>query len=85
MTRTILVPIDFSKNALVAAKYALGFARDSNFKLHFIHAYQPFKSGFLTREDNEEEREEARLEGEEKIAQFRERSEIREQWQLPSV
>ena len=72
LQRTILVPSDFSKNALVAARYALGFALQSGYKLHFIFAYQPFKSAFQTMADNEAERKEAQLDSEERMEAFRE-------------
>src|SRR5690606_31160210 len=69
--RSILVPTDFSKNALIAASYALGFARQAGYKIHFIHAFQPFKSAFQTREDNDKEKEESRLDAEERMEKFR--------------
>lgn len=72
MPRTILVPTDFSKNARVAAKYAVGFARYSNYKVHFLHAFQPLKSAFQTRADNEKELEEAKMEARENMAGFQE-------------
>ena len=71
MHRSILIPIDFSKNSLVAARYSLGFARHSGFDLHFLHAYLPFKSAFQTRADNEDERTEARDAAEEQMERFK--------------
>lgn len=72
MDKTILVPTDFSKNAFSAAKYALGLARHSDFKLHFIHSFLPLRSAFLSQAVNADEREEARLDAEKSIGEFRE-------------
>src|SRR5690554_3185110 len=46
MVHTILVPTDFSNNALLATRYALGLAKELALKVHIIHAYQPFTSAF---------------------------------------
>src|SRR5690554_3661 len=46
MKKAIVVPTDFSNNALVAAKYALQFAAQQDYEVHLLHAYQPFTSAF---------------------------------------
>src|SRR5690606_19285141 len=67
MQRTILVPTDFSRNALIAARYALGFARGSSYSVHFMYAYQPFKSAFQNQADNDEERKEDKEDAENRM------------------
>lgn len=46
MTKTILVPTDFSQNALNALKYATGLAIKQGFALQLVHIYQAMTSRF---------------------------------------
>ncbi|MCA5004459.1 universal stress protein [Sphingobacterium bovistauri] len=39
MTKKILVPTDFSKNALVAAQYACEIAKENDYDIHLFHCY----------------------------------------------
>ena len=50
MNKTILVPIDFSTNALSATKYACHLAQNRGFDIHLFHCYTSTSSVF----DNEE-------------------------------
>lgn len=61
MATTILVPTDFSSNALMAAHYALNLARERAIHVHILHAHYPLNVAFRTRarDKNEEERLEA--------------------------
>lgn len=46
MKQMILVPTDFSNNALVATRYALELAKRLQANLHILHTYRPFTSAF---------------------------------------
>ncbi len=49
---TILVPTDFSLEALKSTQWALNIARDSYATIILFHAYQAFHSGFQTEVEN---------------------------------
>jgi len=50
----ILVPVDFSDNALVATRYAANLAVETDSSIHLIHTYLYFSSNFATEEFNQE-------------------------------
>lgn len=70
MKRTIVVPTDFSHNALVAAKYALQFAQQQDYEIHFLHAYLPFTSAFQNPRAIEEDESKIRKEAEAEMRDF---------------
>lgn len=70
MKKTIVVPTDFSQNALVAAKYALQFAQQQDYEVHFLHAYLPFTSAFQNPRAIEEDENKIRKEAEAEMLGF---------------
>lgn len=74
MKKTIVVPTDFSNNALVAAKYALQFAAQQDYEVHLLHAYVPFTSAFQNpramQNDESKIREQAEAEMRDFLAQL---------------
>lgn len=52
--KKILVPVDFSDNALVATRYAANLAKEMNWPVHLIHTYLYFSSNFANEEFNQE-------------------------------
>jgi len=52
--KKILVPVDFSENAMTAALYAVELARTIGYSTHLIHTYLPFSSSFAGEKLNEE-------------------------------
>lgn len=50
----ILVPVDFSENALVATRYAANLAKEMNWTIHLIHTYLYFSSNFANEGFNQE-------------------------------
>ncbi|MBB1644552.1 universal stress protein [Sphingobacterium sp. UME9] len=70
MVQTILVPTDFSNNALVATKYAVGLAKELGSEIHVIHAYQPFTSAFQSPLANETDEKRAKLGAEKTMSVF---------------
>ncbi|MDV3805208.1 hypothetical protein CMU35_08620 [Elizabethkingia anophelis] len=70
MVQTILVPTDFSNNALIATKYALGLAKELGVKVHIIHAYQPFTSAFQSPLANETDEKRTKLGAEKSMVAF---------------
>lgn len=46
MEKTILVPTDFSSNALTATQYAITLSKEMGCPLHILHAYTAFHSAF---------------------------------------
>ena len=74
MKKTIVVPTDFSHNALVAAKYALQFAAQQDYEVHLLHAYVPFTSAFQNpramQEDESKIREQAEAQMRDFLAQL---------------
>src|SRR5690554_1909888 len=70
MKKTIVVPTDFSNNALVAARYALQFAAQQDYEIHFLHAYQPFTSAFQNPRTIQEDESKIRQEAEADMREF---------------
>lgn len=70
MKQTILVPTDFSNNALVATRYAMELAKTLQADLHFLHAYQPFTSAFQSPLANKTDAERAEIGAQKGIASF---------------
>lgn len=70
MKRTIVVPTDFSDNALVAAKYALQFAQQQGYQVHLLHAYLPFTSAFQNPRAIEEDESKIKIEAEAAMRDF---------------
>lgn len=70
MTPTLLVPIDFSSNARIAANYATTLARQMNMRVHVIHAYRPFTSAFQSRQANQTNERQARQQADTQLAEF---------------
>ena len=74
MKKTIVVPTDFSNNALVAARYALQFAAQQDYEVHLLHAYVPFTSAFQNpramQKDESKIREQAETEMRDFLAQL---------------
>lgn len=66
----IILPTDFSENALKAAKFAMSLAADLDAELSLIHAYQCFRSGFQSETTNSEDEERARNEAEREMNIF---------------
>lgn len=54
MQKHILVPTDFSRNALLAARYAGHMAQHLGWSLHLVHTYTPFSSSFANEKFNQE-------------------------------
>lgn len=52
MKGTILIPTDFSNNALVATRYALKLAALLNADVHILHSFTPFVSSFQSLQTN---------------------------------
>lgn len=70
MIKSILVPTDFSENALSALKYAYAIAQKFDCKIHIAHAYTPFHSGFQSEEANEVDRLHAASEAAQEMKSF---------------
>ena len=54
MDKAILVPTDFSQNALAAARYAAQMAQHRGWSIHLLHTFTPFSSAFANEKFNEE-------------------------------
>lgn len=70
MIKSILVPTDFSENALSALKYAYAIAQKFNCRIRIAHAYIAFHSGFQSEEANEQERLQAETEAKQGMESF---------------
>lgn len=70
MANTILVPTDFSSNALMATHYALGLARDLSCHVHIIHAHYPLAIAFRTKPRDKKEEERAEMQAREELQRF---------------
>lgn len=68
--RHIIVPTDFSANALKAAQFAVSLAADLEAKFSLIHAYQCFRSGFQSDKTNLEDEARAKEEAEKEMDIF---------------
>ena len=85
MKKTIVVPTDFSHNALVAARYALQFAAQQDYDLHFLHAYQPFTSAFQNPRAIQEDESKIRQEAEADMRGFLAKLEANEALKIAST
>lgn len=68
--KQIIVPTDFSDNALKAAQFATTLAADLEARFSLIHAYQCFRSGFQSDKTNLDDQERAKEEAEKGMAVF---------------
>lgn len=68
--KRIIVPTDFSENALKAAKFAISLASDLDAEFSLIHAYQCFRSGFQSETTNLQDEVRARYEAESEMDIF---------------
>lgn len=66
----IIVPTDFSDNALKAAKFAMSMAADLEARFSLIHAYQCFRSGFQSDKTNLDDEARAKEEAEREMDIF---------------
>lgn len=73
MRKSILVPIDFSNNAFIAAQYARAFAKKYGYDLHFVHVFQALKSAFQSHSTNEKDSEQANISSQAKLDAFESR------------
>ncbi|QNL51760.1 universal stress protein [Olivibacter sp. SDN3] len=79
MIKSILVPTDFSENALSALKYAAVLAEKFDCKIHIAHAYTSFHSAFQGEEVNERDRQQVESEAKEEMENFIQRSLVNDQ------
>ncbi|WP_262249903.1 universal stress protein [Parapedobacter soli] len=61
MKTTILVPTDFSSNALAATQYAIKLAKELALDIHILHAYMAFHSAFQSDLANQTDEKRATL------------------------
>ncbi len=73
MNSTILVPTDFSNNALVATRYAMELAKKLQANLHILHTYRPFTSAFQSPLANKTDEQRAELGATKGLAEFMEK------------
>lgn len=70
MKQTILVPTDFSNNALVATRYAMELAKKIEANVHILHVYRSFTSAFQSPLANETDEQRAKLGAKKGLAEF---------------
>ncbi len=68
--KNIVIPTDFSENALKAASFALSYAARYQTSLRIFHAYKPFRSGFQPDGPNELDEARTRAEAEQQMKVF---------------
>lgn len=73
MKKQIIVPTDFSENAIKAAKFAISLAAEFDMGILIIHAYYPFRSGLQSPKTNLEDEERTREEAESEMQKFTEK------------
>ncbi len=66
----IIVPTDFSDNALKAAQFAMSMAADLDAQFSLIHAYQCFRSGFQSDKSNLDDEVRGKEEAEKEMTIF---------------
>ncbi|HZH55536.1 MAG TPA: universal stress protein [Sphingobacteriaceae bacterium] len=71
MTKTILVPTDFSENARKALNYAVGLALQQGYTLQLVHVYQALTSRFGDEKFNREIIDHAETEAMHKLEELR--------------
>ncbi len=54
MSKSILVPTDFSQNAMAAARYAAQMAQQLEWSVRLLHTFTPFSSSFADEHFNDE-------------------------------
>lgn len=79
MKKAIVVPTDFSDNALIAAQYALQFAKHQGYEVHLLHSYLPFSSAFQNPKANEKDEDRAKQTAEREMSNFLKRLSPREE------
>lgn len=70
MKQIILAPIDFSNNALVAARYAIQLAEKMQADVHVFHTFRAFTSAFQTPQANQSDVELASVDAEKNLTEF---------------
>lgn len=70
MTKKIIVPTDFSTNALIAAQYAIGLASKVGAEILLLHAYVAFHSPFQSELANQTDEQRARIGAEKGMKAF---------------
>lgn len=75
MKQTILVPTDFSNNALVATRYAIELAKKIEADLHILNVYRPFTSAFQSPLANETDEQRAKIGAKKGLVEFMEKLE----------
>ncbi len=70
MKPIILVPTDFSENALLAARFAIGLAARSHAEVFFLHTFTWLRSAFQGEHENEVNRKEAEQNAGEEMDNF---------------
>ena len=61
MKKVILVPTDFSPNAVKAARFVLKVGEAGDYDVHFLHAYTAFYSAFQSELANRTDEQRAQL------------------------
>lgn len=84
MKQTILVPTDFSNNALVATRYAIELSKIFGANIHIVHAYRPFTSPFQSPLANETDEQRATIGAKKGLAEFMEKLDIPEEAAITS-
>lgn len=85
MANTILVPVDYSENALSAARYAISLAKLLNWEIQLLHAYQPFTSAFQSPLANKTDKERAAIGAHKGMSEFLAKLEGSENLQVQST
>lgn len=73
MKQTLLIPTDFSNNALVATNYALKLAAYLQANVHILHVYKPFTSAFQSELANKTDAQRAKAGAEKGMKDFLEK------------
>ncbi len=70
MKPIVLVPTDFSENALLAARFAISLAAHSQAEVCFLHAFTWLRSAFQGEHENEANRKEAEQNASQEMDRF---------------
>jgi len=70
MKKTIVVPTDFSNNALSATQYAIKLAEKTGHNVHILHAYIVFHSAFQSNLANQTDEKRATMEAQKGMQRF---------------
>lgn len=79
MLQSVLIPTDFSENAVSACKYAFAIAEKFDSKIYIVHAYTPFHSGFQSEDANENDKLQAEADAQQEMINFLQKVEIEPQ------